>query len=55
MTGMQRYRGEHLGSTPHRCAGFSQGGKFCGEHTGVARLRVRFPDAVIGFIGSEAR
>ena len=53
MTGMQRYSGEHLGSAPHIVVlGSCKVGNF-GEHPGVAGLRARFPDTVIGFIGSE--
>ena len=54
MTGMQRYRGEHLGSTPHIVVlGSCKVGNFVVSTPVLRGLRVRFPDAVIGFIGSE--
>ena len=40
-------------SSSHCCARLLQGGQFCGEHPALRGLRARFPDAAIGFIGSE--
>ena len=53
MTGMQRYAGEHLGSFPHIVVlGSCKVGNFVVSTPVLRGLRVRFPDAVIGFIGS---
>ena len=54
MTGMQRYCGEHLGSAPHIVVlGSCKVGNFVVSTPVLRGLRARFPDAVIGFIGSE--
>ena len=54
MTGMQRYRGEHLGLAPHIVVlGSCKVGNFVVSTPVLRGLRARFPDAVIGFIGSE--
>ena len=54
MTGMQRYSGEHLGSAPHIVViGSCKVGNFVVSTPVLRGLRARFPDAVIGFIGSE--
>ena len=53
-TGMQRYSGEHLGSAPHIVViGSCKVGNFVVSTPVLRGLRARFPDAVIGFIGSE--
>ena len=52
--GMKRYSGEHLGSAPHVVAlGSCKVGNFVVSTPVLRGLRTRFPDAVIGFIGSE--
>ena len=54
MTGMQRYNGEHLGSAPHIVVlGSCKVGNFVVSTPVLRGLRARFPDAVIGFIGSD--
>ena len=54
MTGMQRYSGEHLGSAPHIVVlGSCKVGNFVVSTPALRGLRARFPDAAIGFIGSE--
>ena len=54
MMGMQRYNGEDLGSTPHIVVlGSCKVGNFVVSTPVLRGLRVRFPDAVIGFVGSE--
>ena len=54
MTGMRRYSGEHLGSAPHIVVlGSCKVGNFVVSTPVLRGLRARFPDAVIGFIGSE--
>ena len=54
MTGMHRYSGEHLGSAPHIVVlGSCKVGNFVVSTPVLRGLRARFPDAVIGFIGSE--
>ena len=54
MTGMQRYSGEHLGLAPHIVVlGSCKVGNFVVSTPMLRGLRARFPDAVIGFIGSE--
>ena len=54
MRGMQRYGGEHLGSAPHIVVlGSCKVGNFVVSTPVLRGLRARFPDAVIGFIGSE--
>ena len=54
MTSMQRYSGEHLGSAPHIVVlGSCKVGNFVVSTPVLRGLRARFPDAVIGFIGSE--
>ena len=51
---MQRYSGEHLGSAPHIVVlGSCKVGNFVVSTPVLCGLRARFPDAVIGFIGSE--
>ena len=51
---MQRYGGEHLGPNPHIVAlGSCKVGNFVVSTPVLRGLRARFPDAVIGFIGSE--
>ena len=51
---MKRYSGEHLGSAPHVVAlGSCKVGTFVVSTPVLRGLRTRFPDAVIGFIGSE--
>ena len=51
---MQRYSGEHLGSAPHIIVlGSCKVGNFVVSTPVLRGLRARFPDAVIGFIGSE--
>ena len=51
---MKRYSGEHLGSAPHVVAlGSCKVGNFVVSTPVLRGLRTRFPDAVIGFIGSE--
>ena len=54
MNGMQRYSGEHLGPAPHIVVlGSCKVGNFVVSTPVLRGLRARFPDAVIGFIGSE--
>ena len=54
MKGMQRYKGEHLGSAPHIVVlGSCKVGNFVVSTPVLRGLRARFPDAVIGFIGSD--
>ena len=54
MTGMQRYSGEHLGAAPHIVVlGSCKVGNFVVSTPVLRGLRARFPDAVIGFVGSE--
>ena len=54
MTGMQRYSGEYLGLAPHIVVlGSCKVGNFVVSTPALRGLRARFPDAVIGFIGSE--
>ena len=54
MNGMQRYSGEHLGSAPHIVVlGSCKVGNFVVSTPVLRGLRDRFPDAVIGFVGSE--
>ena len=54
MTGMQRYSGEHLGAAPHIVVlGSCKVGNFVVSTPVLRGLRARFPDGVIGFIGSE--
>ena len=54
MTVMQRYSGEHLGLAPHIVVlGSCKVGNFVVSTPVLRGLRARFPDAVIGFIGSE--
>ena len=54
MTGMERYNGEHLGRNPHIVVlGSCKVGNFVVSTPVLRGLRARFPDAVIGFIGSE--
>jgi heptosyltransferase-3 len=51
---MQRYAGESLGSRPHIVVlGSCKVGNFVVSTPLLRGLQVRFPDAVIGFIGSE--
>ena len=52
--GMQRYSGEYLGSAPHIVVlGSCKVGNFVVSTPVIRGLRARFPDATIGFIGSE--
>ena len=52
--GMQRYSGEHLGLAPHIVViGSCKVGNFVVSTPVLRGLRARFPDAVIGFIGSD--
>lgn len=54
MTRMQRYSGEHLGAHPHIVVlGSCKVGNFVVSTPVLQGLRNRFPDAVIGFIGSD--
>ena len=54
MRGMYRYSGEDLGSRPHIVVlGSCKVGNFVVSTPVLRGLRARFPDAVIGFIGSE--
>ena len=54
MTVMQRYSGEHLGLAPHIVVlGSCKVGNFVVSTPVLRGLRARFPDAVIGFIGSD--
>ena len=54
MTGMKRYSGEHLGSAPHIVVlGSCKVGNFVVSTPVLRGLRSRFPDAAIGFVGSE--
>ena len=51
---MERYNGEHLGRNPHVVVlGSCKVGNFVVSTPVLRGLRARFPDAVIGFIGSE--
>ena len=51
---MQRYSGEHLGSAPHIVVlGSCKVGNFVVSTPVLRGLRGRFPDATIGFIGSD--
>ena len=51
---MQRYSGEHLGTAPHIVVlGSCKVGNFVVSTPVLRGLRARFPDSVIGFIGSE--
>ena len=51
---MQRYAGEELGSAPHIVVlGSCKVGNFVVSTPALRGLRNRFPDAVIGFVGSE--
>lgn len=51
---MQRYAGEHLGASPHIVVlGSCKVGNFVVSTPVLHGLRSRFPDAVIGFVGSE--
>ena len=50
---MQRYSGQTLGAAPHIVVlGSCKVGNFVASTPALAGLRARFPDAVIGFIGS---
>ena len=54
MTALQRYSGEHLGTSPHIVVlGSCKVGNFVVSTPVLSGLRARFPDALIGFIGSE--
>ena len=54
MIRMKRYSGESLGSTPHIVVlGSCKVGNFVVSTPVLRGLRARFPDAAIGFIGSE--
>lgn len=54
MSPMQRYAGEDLGDSPHIVVlGSCKVGNFVVSTPVLHGLRARFPDAVIGFIGSE--
>ena len=54
MSGLKRYAGEDLGSAPHIVVlGSCKVGNFVVSTPVLRGLRTRFPDAVIGFIGSE--
>ena len=54
MKEMQRYMGESLGSAPHIVVlGSCKVGNFVVSTPVLRGLRARFPDSVIGFIGSE--
>ena len=54
MTVIQRYSGEFLGSSPHIVVlGSCKVGNFVVSTPVLRGLRRRFPDSVIGFIGSE--
>ena len=51
---LQRYSGEPLGSNPHIVVlGSCKVGNFVVSTPVLQGLRSRFPDAVIGFLGSE--
>ena len=51
---LQRYRGEPLGERPHIVVlGSCKVGNFVVSTPVLQGLRARFPDAVIGFLGSE--
>ncbi|MFL0723960.1 MAG: glycosyltransferase family 9 protein [Prochlorococcus sp.] len=51
---MQRYAGEHLGIAPHIVVlGSCKVGNFIVSTPVLRGLRKRFPDAVIGFLGSQ--
>ena len=51
---MQRYSGGTLGPAPHIVVlGACKVGNFAVSTPTLQGLRARFPDAVIGFIGSE--
>ena len=54
MPGLTRYAGEDLGAAPHIVVlGSCKVGNFVVSTPVLRGLRHRFPDAVIGFIGSE--
>ena len=54
MHGLIRYAGEDLGAAPHIVVlGSCKVGNFVVSTPVLRGLRHRFPDAVIGFIGSE--
>ena len=54
MPGLTRYSGEDLGSAPHIVVlGSCKVGNFVVSTPVLRGLRHRFPDAVIGFIGSD--
>ena len=54
MIGMHRYSGEHLGPAPHIVVlGSCKVGNFVVSTPVLRGLRTRFPDASIGFVGSE--
>lgn len=54
MPPLQRYAGEHLGTRPHIVVlGSCKVGNFVVSTPVIRGLKRRFPDAVIGFIGSE--
>ena len=54
MSGLKRYAGEDLGPAPHIVVlGSCKVGNFVVSTPVLRGLRTRFPDAVIGFIGSE--
>ena len=51
---LQRYAGEHLGTNPHIVVlGSCKVGNFVVSTPVIRGLKRRFPDAVIGFVGSE--
>ena len=54
MPGLIRYAGEDLGAAPHIVVlGSCKVGNFVVSTPVLSGLRNRFPDAVIGFIGSD--
>ena len=54
MSALTRYSGEDLGSAPHIVVlGSCKVGNFVVSTPVLRGLRCRFPDAVIGFVGSE--
>ena len=51
---LQRYSGEELGSTPHIVVlGSCKVGNFVVSTPALRGLKERFPDAILGFVGSE--